>query len=985
MKHRFCRARFAGKTFRRCGGRFTLLLAGGGLAAAIAGARAGLPAPAEAAPAEPLTAQFQTPPASAQPWVFWMWLRTETTPAAITRDLEEMHAKGIAGAILYDSGVGGGLEVASKMVLRGKGYQPVRTAEFAGARIDPLPRDPLLSWTPHSREMVRFAAKEAARVGVKLCLTVGLAGTSGPIDAEYGQQKLLWSETNVNGPARYDEVLPPPSEAVPTTSAGVKPGNRPGPMRGTSSPPFSGHEVAVLAVPGKEPFVPAEVLNLSAKLEAGGRLRWDVPAGQWRILRFAYAPTGKKNAWGLYTDGMSAEAMDQTWAATIGPLLREMTPAERRGLMGIEDDSWEAGETTWTKQFPAEFARRRHYDLIPWLPALTGKAMGTADEAVGVRRDYYRTIADLVATNHYARLRQLARQNGLICYSEPSGPNTPQLDLMQDCRGVDVAMGEFWVPSVHRPTPARRFLLRNAASANHIYGQPLTPCEGFTSVGPFWEESFFEMKATGDQAFCDGCNLMVVHNYSHSPSVTAKPGYVYFAGTHYNRNVTWWEQTPAFNAYLGRCAFLLQQGRFVADALFYRGDGIGQGEQMKTKPAWPAEGYDHDNCNLDALLTRVSVKHGRLVLPDGMSYQLLVLPDEAPLAPEALEKIAALVDAGAAVTGPRPRGMAGLATSRAQKDRFDALVARLWASGADTTTRDTARRVLSGHAPADLLRAAGVAPDLEYTGLSAEGELDWIHRTTGEADIYFIASRWDPHERVACSFRVAGKQPEIFDPVTGEIREAPAFRQESGRTIVPLEFDPRQSVFVVFRKPMAANVQGRAVSNYPTMHPQAELSGPWEVSFEAKWGGPEKVTFEALADWTRRPEAGIRFYSGTAIYRKNFSLAALPLAGEKVLLDLGEVHEVAAVRVNGVDLGVLWTKPARVDITRAARVGENRLVVTVVNLWPNRLIGDAGLPPAQRFTETNIRKFTPATPLYPSGLLGPVRVERAVPPALAPP
>ena len=200
---------------------------------------------------------------------------------------------------------------------------------------------------------------------------------------------------------------------------------------------------------------------------------------------------------------------------------------------------------------------------------------------------------------------------------------------MKDCSGVDIAMGEYWHPSVHRPTPPRRFMLRAAASANHLYGKRLTPCESLTSVGPFWEESFFDLKNTADQAFCDGCNLTVIHNWSHSPSVTAKPGYAYFAGTLYSRNTTWWEQTPAFNAYLGRCSFLLQQGLFVADALYYRGDAIGQGEQMKPRPALPAEGYDHDNCNLDALLTRVSVKDGRLVLPDGMSYRILVLPNNS--------------------------------------------------------------------------------------------------------------------------------------------------------------------------------------------------------------------------------------------------------------------------------------------------------------------------------------------------------------------
>ena len=882
-----------------------------------------------------LEQNFRSPPAGARPWVFWMWLRADTTREAITKDLEEMRAKGIEGAILYDSGVGGQLKAWAKMVLRGKGYEVVNTAEFQGAYIDPIPGDALATWMPHSRELMRFAAKEAGRVGVKLCVTVGLAGTSGPIASEYGQQKLMWSEISVAGPKAVDVVLPGPATGVPPTlgtesllSPGghAPPKTRPAITTKTGNTKFGGQEVAVLAVPDKKEFAPADVINLSSKMDASGRLRWQAAAGKWKILRFGYAPTGAKNAWGLYSDAMSAEALDITWNATIGQMIKEMTPEERKGLFAVEDDSWEAGISTWTKRFPAEFQKQHGYDLVQWLPALAGWNVGGTAAAERFRRDYYRTIADLIARNHYAHLRDLAHGNGLLAFSEAAGPNSGQLDGMQNGGNVDVAMGEFWVPSIHRPIPPKRFMLRNAASANHIYGKRTTPCEAFTSIGPFWEESFFDLKNTADQAFSDGCNLIVIHNYSHSPSVIAKPGYAYFAGTLYSRTVTWWEQTPAFNAYLGRCSYLLQQGLFVADALYYRGDAIGQVEQMKTKPALPAEGYDHDNCNLDVLLNRLDVKDGRLVLPDGMSYRVLVIPEGTPMAPEASKKIATIIQAGA------------------------------------TVVRDGS--------PLKTLQKMRIQPDFEYSGLSDAGELDWIHRRAGDVDIYFIASRWDAKEEVACTFRVAGKQPELWDPVTGEIRDALAFRQEDGRTTVPLVFNPRESIFVVFRKP--ADGSGAAVSNYPVIKPVAEIAGPWEISFDPMSGGPARVTFDKLTDWTKRSEEGIRHYSGTAMYRKKFHLSSRP-AG--LFLNLGEVREVAVVRVNGVDCGVAWTKPARLDITSAARAGENDLEITVVNLWPNRLIGDESLPREKRFTETNIHKFSAATPLYPSGLLGPVTLE----------
>jgi hypothetical protein len=897
-----------------------------------------------------------------------MWLRVRSNRAAITADLEAMHAKGIEGAILYDSGVGDEMQGASRMVLGDKGYVEKKTTDFPGAHFTEVPSPPMPSWQPESRELVRWAAREAGRVGVKLVVTVGLASTSGDIPLEDSQQKLVWSETAFKGPMQANEVLAEPKTVMRPSERAV---------RSMVDERFTvpdvakyRHEIAVLAVPDREGFDEDEVIDLTEKVGGDGRLHWAVPAGAWKVLRFAYEPTGMRNAWGLFTDGMSSEALDRTWEITMGRLLSEMTPAERKGVYGVEDDSWEAGPTTWTRLFPAEFAHLRGYDLVHWLPALAGKRMGEAGEAEAVRRDYYRTIADLIAKNHYGHLDEIAKRNGLKFYSEAAGPNSGQLDSQMDVSHVEIPMGEFWVPSPHRPTPDRRFLMRDTASAGHVYGKRVLGCESFTSVGPHWEDSFFEMKNTGDQGFADGCNLIVIHNYSQSPSVTAKPGYVYFAGTHYGRNVTWWDETPAFNAYLGRTSFLLQQGLFVADALYYRGDGIGQMEQRKTEPAIPAPGYDHDNISQDALLHRLTVREGRLVLPDGMSYRMLVLPANMPMTPEALEKIAAMVRGGAVVIGPKPTGVAGHVLRAEVRQKFDATVTELWSDRLEDG------KIFSGSAE-EALRALKLPPDFEFSGLSDRGTIDWIHRRAGTVDIYFIASRWDAEEKIAATFRVAGRQPELWDPVTGEIRDARVFTQADGRTTVPLEFGPRGSVFVVFRRPISTRTAGTARSNYPELHPLQGLKGPWQVEFDPKWGGPASVTFNRLVDWTKRPEWGIQHYSGAAHYRKNFVLRSGPRAGSRIVLDLGEVHEVASVRVNGRDVGTVWTKPARIDITNFVHQGQNALEIKVVNLWPNRLIGDAELPAEKRLTETNVHKFSEKTPLYPSGLDGPVVLEQA--------
>jgi hypothetical protein len=450
-------------------------------------------------------------------------------------------------------------------------------------------------------------------------------------------------------------------------------------------------------------------------------------------------------------------------------------------------------------------------------------------------------------------------------------------------------------------------------------------------------------------------------------------------GTHYEPRITWWEQTPAFNTYLARCCYLLQQGKFVADAIFYAGDNLGDGEPMQVIHPTLGDGYDYDCSNADVLLNRMSVKDGRIVLPDSMSYRVLVLPDNRPMALDVLEKVADLIGAGVTVIGPPPTGLAGLPIQPDEEKRFDALVAQLWGSDRESTA--TVKRhigsgyLVSGQSARQTLLESGVLPDFEHNGLSDDGVIYWIHRKMDDADIYFVTSHWQPAEKLECTFRVCGRQPEIWDPVTGTMRDAVAFRQEGGRTIVPLDFDPCGSTFVIFRKHIDAHAAGKARTNYPSADKvQPALSGAWNVSFDPKWGGPEKVIFDQLADWTTRPEFGIKYYSGTAVYRKRFNLMSVPTKDERLLLDLGELHEIASVRLNGQDLGTVWTKPARVEVTGVLKPTGNDLEIVVVNLWPNRLIGDEGLLKESRLTETNIHKFNSSTPLLPSGLIGPVKV-----------
>lgn len=944
-----------------------------------------------------LESQFKIPPREARPWTYWMWLGVEVSHEAITRDLEEMYGKGIVGVIVYEGSLGTVWYPDYKMVLQGKEYVKVKTEDYGGRLngkpyqeiSNPVPFNKLVPWSDKWRTAIRYAAKEANRIGIDFCLSVNLRGLRESVSDEYGQQSLQWTEDSVKGPVFYTSKLAIPKVKRTETEEKKLYGK-----------PYY-RDIVVLAFPAKPTIKVNEVIDISSKMDTSGFVRWSVPAGKWKIVRFAQVANRFGNAISLFVDGMSTEAIDKAWASNMGKLLPEMTPEERKGLKFIQEDSWEAGETTWSKAFADEFKKRRGYDLIPYLPVLMGsvkedKNMSAYDvlqhipvvmgQVIGdlkaserIVRDYKLTINDLIAENHYAYKRKLVNSEGFTFLSEAAGPNMKQSDQLKNSSKVDVAMAEFWIPSAHRPTPERCFLVRDAANANHIYGKKVTLCEGFTSAGPHWEESPFSMKATADQAFCDGLNKVVFHTAALSPSMTAKPGYTFWAGTHYEPGITWWNQTPAFNDYLSRCSFLLQQGLFVSDVLIYQGDPYGFNKTaMKTVIPTIGEGFDYDNCNTEVLLSRLSSRNGRLMLPDGMSYRILVLPDNREMPLKALEKISNLLNGGAIVIGKQPIAMSEKPLKLDEEVKFNALVEKLW--GNSTKNNSTEKRIglgrlVWGKTAQEILSEINVTPDFEYKGLSNAGTIDWIHRTLNDgSEIYYVTSRWQTPEKLECTFRISGKQPELWNPVTGEILPVTAFKQENGRTIIPVEFDPCGSVFVVFRDPIQTTANGSTTTNYPAYKLQLVINGAWDVAFDTKWGGPSSIRFDELMDWTKRPEEGIKYYSGTAVYSKTFELPASELNNKKLILDLGQVNELATVTLNGHELGVVWTKPARVDITNAVKSGLNELKISVVNLWPNRLIGDAALPAEKRFTETNMRKFISTSPLFPSGLIGPVQV-----------
>lgn len=765
--------------------------------------------------------------------------------------------------------------------------------------------------------------------------------------------------------------------------------------------PFSAPETAPLfqehpATPHDADTRIAEVLDLSRHLDTNGVLRWPAPSGEWQVLRLGCTlndhcrvSTCSQGWEGYALDPFDAGAFRRYWDAVVEPLIAYAGPRAGTTLKYLHTDSWEVEVANWTPTLRDEFRQRRGYDLLPWLPVLAGKIVNSRDQSNRFLHDFRRTFGDLAIDNHYRLFRDGAHKHGLLIHPESGGPHAVPIDAQQ-CLGFnDAPMSEFWAWSWrHRVGDANRFFVKQPASAAHTYGRKLVLAEGFTTIGPHWQETLWDnLKPSFDKALCEGLNLLVWHAFVCSPAGEGIPGQQYFAGTHLNPLVTWWEKSGPFFDYINRCQFLLQQGRFVADVAFYYGNHVPNFARLKNSdPANILPGYDYDVVTTEVLLTRMKAESGRLVLPDGMSYRVLVLRDLGVIPLPVLRKLKEFVAAGIPVVGARPTSPGTLENFPACDAEFAALVRELWGEEKpalrNPKSETTPGRVITGRTAREVLLAAGVPPDFEWStpaGQPAGVDVDFIHRRDGDADIYFVANRSTNAVTVDCTFRVAGKAPELWDAVSGERRFAAAYTQTGGRTTVPLDFVPCGSWFVIFREP-AAQHPATAASNGRRFVTALELTGPWTVRFDPHWGGPESAGFSALISWTEHTDPGIRFYSGTATYTKTFEWQPDgPNPEAEVWLDLGDLRELADIRLNGKPCGIVWTPPFRVKVTGALRAGGNTLEVDVVNFWPNRLIGDAALPPEQRRTRTNIRKLTADTPLMRSGLFGPVRLQIQTP------
>jgi alpha-L-rhamnosidase len=725
-----------------------------------------------------------------------------------------------------------------------------------------------------------------------------------------------------------------------------------------------------------------DVIDLTSKMKPDGSLDWTPPPGNWVVLRFGYSLLGITNhpataeATGLEVDKLNAgfvkHYMDgylNSYKDTVGADMMG-----QRGIRYVVTDSWEAGAQNWTDDMIAQFKKHRGYDPTPWLPVLTGRVVESSQASDRFLWDLRKTIADLVADEHYAQVEASLKERGMGHYGESHESGRALIaDGMEVKKLDDIPMSAMWTqkPGVNKIQYGYNGDDRESASVAHIYGQNLAAAESMTSCdqSTAWAWSPATLKPTADQEFLNGINRIVIHESAHQALIGKVPGITLGpCGQWFNRNETWAEQAHAWIDYLSRNDFLLQQGRFDADVIYYYGEDSNITALFADKAPDVPAGYNFDYINADGLINEIGAADGRITTPSGMSYRLLALdPYSKHMSLPVLRAIHKLVEQGAVLAGAKPTDTPSLSDDQVE---FKKLSDELFGDG--TGVQSVGKGTVYAGQNADAaLKALNVAKDFDYAKPGSDSQILFVHRKTADADIYFLDNRGDSDATVDASFRIAGKAPELWHSETGRTEPA-SYKIADGRTTVPLHFEPWGTVFVVFRTP--AKAMSRILPKIVET-PLATVDGPWSVSFQPDRGAPPTITLDKLISWSDSDDLGVKYFSGTGTYAKSIIAKADWLKkGANVWIDLGDVKNLAEVWLNGKSLGVVWHAPYRVNLTGALKPGANELKVAVINAWVNRLIGDEQPGVTTKYTFTPMKPYKAKSPLQASGLLGPVKL-----------
>jgi hypothetical protein len=930
------------------------------------------------ASASPVDDGFKNPPDSAKPHTWWHWLNGNVTRQGITKDLEAMKAVGLGGFQQFDVGL--------KMI-----------------------EGPVVYNSKAFHELMAHAIAEANRLGLEAGFNnaSGWSSSGGPwITPETSMKTLVWSEMTVLGGEAQAIVL-----SVPDLREDQQ-------KQAKSSKTDFYHDVAVLAFPTpkdekfriknwsektlqnsgakSESFGPDlrtapanaiiaanQVIVLSDRMNAQGKLNWTPPAGEWTVMRIGYTSTramnrpGSKGGIGLEVDKLSRKAVDVHWNALVGKVIADAKGAP--AFTTILIDSYEVGMNNWTEDFQQEFRKRRGYDLIPRLLCISGRVLDNTETTERVLWDLRSTVAELMHENYFGYFAEKCHALGLKLAIEPYGSGT--FDAPTVGQLADVPMTEFWQGEIRN---LWQWTGQVVTSAAHLTGRHVVGAESLTSMKGDWKDHPYTLKKFGDQAFAQGVNRYYFHTFAHQPwNDSVKPGMTMGGfGGNFHRNNTWFPKSKAWMDYIARCQFIMQSGTYQADVLALYGDergfnnflGAKEPPDMKESPGirFDLGGMSSlENLSVDAN-HEIRVTFGGKMLDT--RYKVLLLKRADLMTPAHVAKLGALADQGAKIFAPKPLRAPSLQDHAKADQALQALVKRYW----DTKLIKEPKEFNTA--------SAALVPDCEVP----EGILFNRHRI-GADDYYFISNQKNEAREINAKFRVSGKQPELWNPLTGEITGAPNWKAlEDGRTEVNLSMTQLDSLFVVFRKP--ATDKGKTT---PTAAPAEllTLDNKWTVAFDPKWGPKQPVALDRLMPWNESSNEEVKYFSGTAIYRTTFEL---PKSDTQLVLDLGDVQVLARVTLNGKDLGTLWKPPFVVKIGDVAKAGINKLEVEITNLWVNRLIGDERLPkfdkepewllagkpipdnaPRKTFAVSNHWKKD--SPLLPSGLIGPVRLLGAKP------
>ena len=714
--------------------------------------------------------------------------------------------------------------------------------------------------------------------------------------------------------------------------------------------------------------IPAEdVIDLTSKMTADGTLNWTAPAGNWVVMRLGYSITGRQNhpaspeATGLEVDKLDKTAVSK-YIETYLDMYKDATGGQmgKEGLSHMVLDSYEAGHMTWTKDMPEQFKKHRGYDLTPWIPVLAGRIIKSAEASEKFLWDFRKTIGELIVENHYEVIGEALHKRGMKRYTESHENGRVFLaDGMDVKRLADIPMSAMWTPGSLAGGSDEGVRseadIREAASVAHIYGQNLVAAESMTSIGNAFSWHPEKLKRTADLEMASGLNRFVVHTSVHQPLDDKKPGITLGPfGQYFTRQETWAEQAKVWTDYLGRSCYLLQQGKPVVDVLYYYGENNNITQICAKKlPVLPA-GYEFDFANATVIKNALKIENGRIITMSGQQYRLLVLDSTAKyMTLPVLKKLGELVDAGMKVAGTKPEASPSLSDNPAE---FAALVQKIWSNPN-----------VSAKSVEAVLNEMGIKKDVDISG--AKSKILYVHRQTADADIYWLDNRSDNQNEATVSFRVTGKVPELWNPQTGKTEKV-SYQIKDGRTIVPLKFESWGAYFIIFGyKTTVASYTKPAV----TESEAAVAKDDWKVTFQEGRGAPKQTVLNKLTTLSEHTDPGIKYFSGSATYENVITLSAI-VKNASYVLDLGDVKNIAEVSVNGKEVGTVWKKPYRIDVTGALKPGSNAVSIKVTNLWVNRLIGDAQPGMTSKITFTTMPFYKADSPLLPSGLLGPVRM-----------